>query len=96
MLFPSSHLSRWRDDGKAWACHGAVGRTLFSLFHCAEGLRHTAAGTLVDRGRATEMNLEILEEYIQQEWAPDFHYAHYDGIPWTPSERHLMLPVWPS
>ena len=29
------------------------------------------------------MNLEILEEYIQQEWAPDFHYAHYDGIPWT-------------
>ena len=30
------------------------------------------------------MNLEILEEYIQQEWAPDFHYAHYEGIPWTP------------
>jgi len=30
------------------------------------------------------MNLEILEEYIQQEWAPDFHYAHYDSIPWTP------------
>jgi hypothetical protein len=28
------------------------------------------------------MNLEILEEYIQQEWAPDFHYAHYEGIPW--------------
>ncbi len=30
------------------------------------------------------MNLEILEEYIQQEWAPDFHYAHYESIPWTP------------
>jgi D-proline reductase (dithiol) PrdB len=30
------------------------------------------------------MNLEILQEYIQQEWAPDFRYAHYDEIPWTP------------
>jgi D-proline reductase (dithiol) PrdB len=30
------------------------------------------------------MNLEILEEYIQQEWAPDFRYAHYESIPWTP------------
>jgi D-proline reductase (dithiol) PrdB len=39
---------------------------------------------LVDGWRATEMNLAILEEYIQQEWAPDFTYAHYDGIPWTP------------
>jgi D-proline reductase (dithiol) PrdB len=33
------------------------------------------------------MNLEILEEYIQQEWAPDFHYAHYETIPWTPFRR---------
>jgi D-proline reductase (dithiol) PrdB len=30
------------------------------------------------------MNLEILEEYMQQEWDPDFHYAHFDDIPWTP------------
>jgi D-proline reductase (dithiol) PrdB len=30
------------------------------------------------------MNLEILEEYIRQEWAPDFHYARYESIPWTP------------
>jgi D-proline reductase (dithiol) PrdB len=30
------------------------------------------------------MNIDILAEYIQQEWAPDFHYAHYDSIPWTP------------
>ncbi len=29
------------------------------------------------------MNLDILEEYIKQEWAPDFHYARYDAIPWT-------------
>jgi D-proline reductase (dithiol) PrdB len=33
------------------------------------------------------MNLDILEEYIQQEWAPDFHYAHYDDIPWTPFNK---------
>jgi D-proline reductase (dithiol) PrdB len=33
------------------------------------------------------MNLEILEEYIQQEWAPDFHYAHYESIPWTPFRK---------
>lgn len=30
------------------------------------------------------MNLEILEMYIQQEWAPDFRYAQYEDIPWTP------------
>ncbi len=30
------------------------------------------------------MNIEILAEYIRQEWAPDFHYAHYESIPWTP------------
>jgi D-proline reductase (dithiol) PrdB len=30
------------------------------------------------------MNIEILEEYIRQEWAPDFHYAHFENIPWTP------------
>jgi D-proline reductase (dithiol) PrdB len=30
------------------------------------------------------MNLEILEEYIRQEWAPDFSYAHHETIPWTP------------
>jgi D-proline reductase (dithiol) PrdB len=30
------------------------------------------------------MNLEILEMYIQQEWAPDFRYAQYQDIPWTP------------
>jgi D-proline reductase (dithiol) PrdB len=30
------------------------------------------------------MNLEILAEYIRQEWAPDFHYAQYETIPWTP------------
>ena len=29
------------------------------------------------------MNIDILEEYIKQEWAPDFHYARYDTIPWT-------------
>jgi D-proline reductase (dithiol) PrdB len=33
------------------------------------------------------MNLEILEEYIQQEWAPDFHYAHYEDVPWTPFDK---------
>ena len=33
------------------------------------------------------MNLEILEEYIKQEWAPDFHYAHYENIPWTPFRK---------
>jgi D-proline reductase (dithiol) PrdB len=29
------------------------------------------------------MNTEILAEYIRQEWAPDFRYAHYENIPWT-------------
>lgn len=33
------------------------------------------------------MNVEILEMYIQQEWAPDFHYARYDDIPWTPFQK---------
>lgn len=33
------------------------------------------------------MNLEILEEYIKQEWAHDFHYAHYEAIPWTPLRK---------
>jgi D-proline reductase (dithiol) PrdB len=33
------------------------------------------------------MNLEILEEYIKQEWAPDFYYAHYESIPWTPFRK---------
>lgn len=33
------------------------------------------------------MNVEILELYVQQEWAPDFHYARYDDIPWTPFQR---------
>jgi len=33
------------------------------------------------------MNLEILEEYIRQEWAPDFSYAHYGTIPWTPFRK---------
>ena len=33
------------------------------------------------------MNLEILEEYIKQEWAPDFSYAHYETIPWTPFHK---------
>jgi D-proline reductase (dithiol) PrdB len=33
------------------------------------------------------MNLEILGEYIQQEWAPDFHYAHYESIPWAPFRK---------
>jgi D-proline reductase (dithiol) PrdB len=33
------------------------------------------------------MDLEILAEYIKQEWAPDFHYAHYDTIPWTPFQK---------
>ena len=39
------------------------------------------------RGREAGMNLEILEEYIKQEWAPDFHYAHYETIPWTPLRK---------
>jgi D-proline reductase (dithiol) PrdB len=30
------------------------------------------------------MNVGILEEYIRQEWAPDFRYARYETIPWTP------------
>lgn len=33
------------------------------------------------------MNTEILAEYIRQEWAPDFRYAHFDSIPWTPFEK---------
>jgi D-proline reductase (dithiol) PrdB len=33
------------------------------------------------------MNIDILEEYIRQEWAPDFHYAHYESIPWTPFQK---------
>jgi D-proline reductase (dithiol) PrdB len=33
------------------------------------------------------MNLEILAEYIKQEWAPDFRYAHYESIPWTPFRK---------
>ncbi|MGH8063747.1 MAG: glycine/sarcosine/betaine reductase selenoprotein B family protein [Candidatus Entotheonellia bacterium] len=33
------------------------------------------------------MNLEILEEYIKQEWAPDFAYAHYETTPWTPFRK---------
>jgi D-proline reductase (dithiol) PrdB len=33
------------------------------------------------------MNIEILEDYIKQEWAPDFHYAHYETIPWTPFRK---------
>ncbi len=33
------------------------------------------------------MNLEILAEYIRQEWAPDFHYAHYESIPWTSFQK---------
>jgi D-proline reductase (dithiol) PrdB len=33
------------------------------------------------------MNLEILEEYIKQEWAHDFQYAHYEAIPWTPCRK---------
>jgi D-proline reductase (dithiol) PrdB len=33
------------------------------------------------------MNLEILAEYIKQEWAPDFQYAHYENIPWTPFRK---------
>jgi D-proline reductase (dithiol) PrdB len=30
------------------------------------------------------MDVEILAEYIRQEWAPDFQYAQYETIPWTP------------
>jgi len=33
------------------------------------------------------MNLEILEEYIRQEWAPDFSYAHHENAPWTPFRK---------
>jgi D-proline reductase (dithiol) PrdB len=33
------------------------------------------------------MNLDVLEMYIQQEWAPDFRYARYDDIPWTPCPK---------
>jgi D-proline reductase (dithiol) PrdB len=33
------------------------------------------------------MNIDILEEYIKQEWAPDFHYARYDTVPWTPFQK---------
>jgi D-proline reductase (dithiol) PrdB len=33
------------------------------------------------------MNTEILAEYIRQEWAPDFRYAHFDDIPWTPFQK---------
>jgi D-proline reductase (dithiol) PrdB len=33
------------------------------------------------------VNIEILEEYIKQEWAPDFRYAHYESIPWTPFRK---------
>jgi D-proline reductase (dithiol) PrdB len=33
------------------------------------------------------MNLEILEEYIKQEWAADFSYAHYETTPWTPFRK---------
>ena len=36
------------------------------------------------------MNVEILEEYIRQEWAPDFRYAQYDTIPWTPFNKALQ------
>jgi D-proline reductase (dithiol) PrdB len=35
----------------------------------------------------TTMNLEILEEYIRQEWAPDFSYAHHETVPWTPFRK---------
>jgi D-proline reductase (dithiol) PrdB len=33
------------------------------------------------------MNIDILAEYIKQEWAPDFHYARYDTIPWTAFQK---------
>jgi D-proline reductase (dithiol) PrdB len=33
------------------------------------------------------MNLEILEEYIRQEWASDFSYAHHETAPWTPFRK---------
>jgi D-proline reductase (dithiol) PrdB len=33
------------------------------------------------------MNTGILENYIKQEWAPDFHYARYDTVPWTPFQK---------
>ena len=35
------------------------------------------------------MNIEILEEYIRQEWAPNFRYAQFDTIPWTPFSKAL-------
>lgn len=30
------------------------------------------------------MNVEILAEYIRQEWAPDFQYARQETVPWVP------------
>jgi D-proline reductase (dithiol) PrdB len=33
------------------------------------------------------MNVEILEEYIRQEWASDFQYARYESIPWIPFHK---------
>jgi D-proline reductase (dithiol) PrdB len=33
------------------------------------------------------MNLEILEDYIKQEWDADFCYAHFEAIPWTPFQK---------
>jgi D-proline reductase (dithiol) PrdB len=36
------------------------------------------------------MNVEILEEYIRQEWAADFQYARYDTVPWTPFRKALQ------
>jgi D-proline reductase (dithiol) PrdB len=33
------------------------------------------------------MNVDILAEYIKAEWAPDFHYACYDTVPWTPFRK---------
>lgn len=47
------------------------------------------AGTRYVRGREPEMNTEILAEYIRQEWALDFEYAHYENIPWTAFEKPL-------
>jgi D-proline reductase (dithiol) PrdB len=36
------------------------------------------------------MNVEILEEYIRQEWAADFQYARYETVPWTPFRQALQ------
>ena len=36
------------------------------------------------------MNLEMLEMYVQQEWAPDFQYAQPEGIPWTPFLKEVQ------